>query len=165
MRRRKIGAQMMILALVLLAGCGRDSGAGRGAEELALEIRTEYIGMTALSAGLEVTADYGERVYTYGMALAWDQTEGTTLTLTAPEEVAGVTLRVQDGETALEYDGVRLETGAAVGGGGLAGGRGARPAGPGAGGVHRRVLHGAAWGAGDPPGVLPGARCPAWDRH
>lgn len=111
MRRRKIGAQMMILALVLLAGCGRDSGAGRGAEELALEIRTEYIGMTALSAGLEVTADYGERVYTYGMALAWDQTEGTTLTLTAPEEVAGVTLRVQDGETALEYDGVRLETG------------------------------------------------------
>ena len=79
MRRRAIGAQMIILALVLLAGCGRDSGGDRGAEELALEIRTEYIGMTALSAGMEVTADYGERVYTYGMALAWDQAEGTTL--------------------------------------------------------------------------------------
>lgn len=111
MRRRAIGAQMIILALVLLAGCGRDSGTDRGAEELALEIRTEYIGMTALSAGLEVTADYGERVYTYSMALAWDQKEGTTLTLTAPEEVAGVTLQAKDGETALEYDGVRLETG------------------------------------------------------
>ena len=111
MRRRAIGAQMIILVLVLLAGCGRDSGGGQGAEELALEIRTEYIGMTALSAGLEVTADYGERVYTYGMALAWDQEAGTTLTLTAPEAVAGVTLQVKDGETALEYDGVRLETG------------------------------------------------------
>ncbi|SCJ07163.1 Uncharacterised protein [uncultured Flavonifractor sp.] len=111
MRRRAIGAQMIILALVLLAGCGRDNRGGQGAEELALEIRTEYIGMTALSAGMEVTADYGERVYTYGMALAWDQTEGTTLTLTAPEEVAGITVRIGDEDTALEYDGVRLETG------------------------------------------------------
>ena len=111
MRRRAIGAQMIILVLVLLAGCGRDSGGGQGAEKLALEIRTEYIGMTALSAGLEVTADYGERVYTYGMALAWDQEAGTTLTLTAPEEVAGITVRVGKEDTALEYDGVRLETG------------------------------------------------------
>lgn len=111
MRRRMVGAQMIILALVLLAGCGRNGGTGSEAEELALEIRAEYIGMTALSAGLEVTADYGERVYTYGMALTWGQEEGTSLTLTAPEEVAGITLRVKEGETALEYDGIRLETG------------------------------------------------------
>ena len=117
MRRRAIGAQMIILVLVLLAGCGRDSGGGQGAEKLALEIRTEYIGMTALSAGLEVTADYGERVYNYGMDLTWDRTEGTTLTLTAPEEVAGVTVRVGEEDTALEYDGVRLETGPLSAGG------------------------------------------------
>lgn len=37
----------------------------------------------------------------------------TVLTITAPENIAGVTARILEGETALEYDGMRVETGAA----------------------------------------------------
>lgn len=109
--RRVICAQMMILC-VLLTACGGGEGAGASkAEELALQIRTEYIGMVSCAAQMEVTADYGERVYEYGMDLAWSQDEGTTLTLTAPADVAGVSIRIEAGETAMEFDGARIETG------------------------------------------------------
>lgn len=111
-RRRMIGAQMMTLCLLLAACSPAGQGGGSKAEELALEIRTEYIGMAGCTASMEVTADYGQRVYEYGMDLAWAKEGGTTLTLTAPEEVAGVTVRVEAGQTALEFDGARIETGA-----------------------------------------------------
>ena len=53
--RRMIGAQMIILCL-LLASCGQGGqGGGSKAEQLALEIRTEYIGMTACTASMDVS--------------------------------------------------------------------------------------------------------------
>ena len=60
---------------------------------------------------LELTADYGQRVYTYGIDLSWQREGETVLTITAPENVAGITARILEGETALEYDGMRVETG------------------------------------------------------
>lgn len=110
MRRVRIGALMMILCL-LLAACGGEGAGANRAEQLALEIRTEYIGMTGCMASLEVTADYGERVYSYGMDLTWQKDGETVLTLNAPENVAGATVRIRAGETALEFDGARIETG------------------------------------------------------
>ena len=68
--------------------------------------------MTACTASMDVTADYGEQVYRYGMGLTWEKDAQTVLTLTYPEEVAGVTVRIEAGETALEFDGARIETGA-----------------------------------------------------
>ena len=70
------------------------------------------IGMTACTASMDVTADYGERVYQYGMGLTWEKDAQTVLTLTSPEDVAWVTVRIEAGETALEFDGARIETGA-----------------------------------------------------
>ncbi|MBC5738217.1 hypothetical protein H8S62_14485 [Lawsonibacter sp. NSJ-52] len=103
----------MIILCLLLASCGQGGqGGGSKAEQLALEIRTEYIGMTACTASMDVTADYGERVYRYGMGLTWEKDAQTVLTLTSPEDVAGVTVRIEAGETALEFDGARIETGA-----------------------------------------------------
>lgn len=63
------------------------------------------------TAQLELTADYGQRVYTYGIDLSWQREGETVLTITAPENVAGITARILEGETALEYDGMRVETG------------------------------------------------------
>lgn len=100
----------MIILCLLLSACA-GGGAGDRAEQLALEIRGDYLAMTACTAALEVTADYGQRVYEYGMDVRWEREGETVLTVTAPENIAGVTARIRDGETALEYDGVRLETG------------------------------------------------------
>ncbi|CUQ28279.1 Uncharacterised protein [Flavonifractor plautii] len=102
---------MMILGLSLSA-CGGAEGGNR-AEQLALDIRGEYLEMGGCTASLELTADYGQRVYTYGIGLNYASEGETTLTITAPENIAGVTARILEGETALEYDGMRVETGPA----------------------------------------------------
>ena len=94
--------------IVLLAGCSPAKVSP--AEELALAIRGEYLEMTACSAQLSLTADYGQRVYEYEMDAALAG-EDLTLTLTAPETVAGMTARMEGEEGTLEYDGVWTETG------------------------------------------------------
>lgn len=95
--------------ILLLAGCGPAKVSQ--AEELALTIRGEYLEMTACSSKLSITADYGQRVYQYEVDAAVEG-ENTTLTLTAPETVAGMTARFTGEEGLLEYDGVWTETGA-----------------------------------------------------
>lgn len=108
--RRPICALMM--TLVLLTGCSRaGQGTGCSAEELALNIRTEYLAMTACRVSADITADYGQRVYEYSMDISWQKGGETRLTVTAPENIAGITARIQDGKSYLEYDGASLETG------------------------------------------------------
>ncbi len=109
MRRRKMCVRMMILCL-MLASCGASSAESK-AEQLALTIRTEYLAMTACSGQVDITADYGQRVYSYSAQVSWEKEGDTLLTLTAPEEAAGLTARIRNGETWLEYDGISLETG------------------------------------------------------
>ena len=108
--RRSVCALMM--TLVLLTGCsGGEQGSGHSAEELALSIRTEYLAMTACTASVDITADYGQRVYEYSMDISWEKDGETKLTVTAPENIAGITARIQNGNSYLEYDGASLETG------------------------------------------------------
>jgi outer membrane lipoprotein-sorting protein len=101
-----------MIVLPLLAGCGGGAGTGgTSADELALSIRTEYLAMTACSATVDITADYGQRVYEYTLAVSWQKGGETVLTVLEPENIAGITARIEDGSTYLEYDGVSLETG------------------------------------------------------
>ena len=101
-------ALMMILVLTLSA-CG--GGGGSEAEEKLTEVRGNYLEMTACSGHADLTADYGRRVYTYGIDFNWQREGETLLTITAPELVAGTVAHISAGETALEYDGTMLETG------------------------------------------------------
>lgn len=112
MRRLRMCVPMMLLVLLLAACGGAGEAKGSPAEELALVIRGEFLDMTALEAVMEVTADYGQRVYEYTIQVSYEKDGETVLTLTAPAELAGITARIRDKETALEYDGVRWETGA-----------------------------------------------------
>jgi len=99
----------MIPLVLVLSACG--GGGGDEAEELLTRVRGSYLEMTACSGHAELTADYGQRVYEYGIDFTWAREGETLLTLTAPEMVAGTTAHIAAGETALEYDGVMLETG------------------------------------------------------
>lgn len=106
--RGRLCALMMILALFLTA-CGGEKESG--AEELMLETRSKYLEMSACSGHMDMTADYGRRVYDYGVDFTWAREGETVLTLTAPENVAGAVAHISRGETALEFDGTMLETG------------------------------------------------------
>ena len=107
--RKRLCALMMTLVLPLSA-CGGATGES-GAETMALDVRAKYLEMTACAGHMELTADYGQRVYTYGVDVTWAREGETLLTLTSPESVAGLTAHISQGETALEYDGVMVETG------------------------------------------------------
>ena len=98
----------VLMTTLLLAGCG-PAGVSE-AEELALTIRGEYLAMESCAARAAVTADYGQRVYQYEMAVSVNGPE-TVLALSAPETVAGLTARLTGEENLLEYDGVAVETG------------------------------------------------------
>ena len=106
---RKTVCALMMTLCHLLAGCG-----GQDIDEvdqLTLDIRGEYLALERVTAQVEVGTDYGRRVYAYRMELDWRREGDTTITVTAPEEVSGITARISAGETFLEYDGVSLETG------------------------------------------------------
>ncbi len=99
-------------ALLLLTGCGGSGTVGVSqAEQAALSVRTDYLAMTAWTATVDMVADYGERVYTYQMSVSWEKDGATVLTVLEPENIAGLTARLEDGETCLDYDGASLETG------------------------------------------------------
>lgn len=104
---------MMTLVLVLTA-CGAPGAGGRAgneAEKLLTGTRNLYLDMAGCSGHADLTADYGERVYNYGVDFTWEKEGETLLTITAPENIAGTTARIHRGETALEYDGVMMATG------------------------------------------------------
>ena len=97
----------MILLLALLCACG----GGNEDNDLVLSLREDFQNMDAWSGEMALTADYGQRVYDYSVSFTGDREEGTTLTITAPEEAEGITAVAKEGQTWLDYDGVRLETG------------------------------------------------------
>lgn len=100
----------MITLCLLPAGCS-GTGDGDKADELALGIRTQYIAMNACAGQVALTADYGERVYEYVLSFSYEKENGLTLTVVEPDNLAGITAKVEDGSTTLQYDGVVLETG------------------------------------------------------
>lgn len=108
MGARKLCTRLIpLLLLCLLTGCA----GGTDDNDTVLDLRSEILSRTGCSGTMTLTADYGQRVYSYEVDFTEEEDEGLTLTLTAPEAVAGITAVVREGQTALEYDGVRLETG------------------------------------------------------
>lgn len=78
---------------------------------MALEVRTEYLNAAGVQGTAALTADYGARVYDFTVDVQWNREGDTVLTVREPELISGLTARVHDGETFLEYDGARLESG------------------------------------------------------
>ena len=112
--RKRFG--LLLIPLLLLAGCRSGDGAlpgggDRKPEEEARQVRTEYLAAKGCSGTVEVTADYGLRVYEFTLDFTWRREGESTLTVTAPEELAGLTARIAEGEARLEFDGVSLGTG------------------------------------------------------
>lgn len=97
------------MILLLLTACGSTT-AGNDADELALAVRSEYLAMQTWRAQCEVTADYGQRVYDFTLAVH-AQEDATQIELTAPRELAGITVTLSGTDSAMELDGTVLETG------------------------------------------------------
>lgn len=95
---------------LLLSGCKAGS-VGETPEEAAQALREEYQALSGWSATVDVSVCYSETVYDFTLDASWQREGETVLTITAPELLSGITARVAQGETVLEYDGAGLSLG------------------------------------------------------
>ena len=108
MRMKLFCAPIVCLLLAaLLGGCSKTESEN----DLALQLRSDFLAMDGCSGTMDVTADYGQRVYEYTVSFSSTQETGMTMVITAPQEVAGITATIAEGQTYLTFDGVQLETG------------------------------------------------------
>lgn len=93
-----------VFALTLSA-CG-NKAAEDGAAELSEKLSTaDTLGFTAV-----LRAEYDDRSEEFTLDY-FEDAEGCVVTVAAPDIIKGVSARIDDGETALEYEGVMLDTG------------------------------------------------------
>ena len=91
MRRQTLCIPLIPLVLFLcLSGCQGSVQENN----LALALRADFLAMDGCSGTMDVT-----------------QETGMTMVIPAPQEVAGITATIAEGQTYLAFDGVQLETG------------------------------------------------------
>jgi len=81
-----------------------------------LELRSDLLEAERLIINADITADYGDRVYTFGVRYTGNAEFGEIVIL-SPETIAGVTAEVTVDGATLIFDGARLDTGPLTGGG------------------------------------------------
>lgn len=102
----------VLMMTLLLTACAVGEGSGDvTADELAVRIRNEYENASCCTGIAVVTVDYGLRVYDFTLDFVWRREGETVLTVTDPEEIAGLTAVVGAGESRLEFQDVSLGTG------------------------------------------------------
>lgn len=98
----------VLIVLFALSSCS----AGKNAEALAKEVELDYTDPESVSLTARVEADYGERIWSFLLAL-----DGDTVTILEPESVSGVTARIGEDGVTLAYDGAEVFTGELTAGG------------------------------------------------
>lgn len=100
---RKLAA--VIVLTLLLTGCtGAESELDRAAA-----LRTKLLAASGCSFDAEITADYGEGLYTFTLSCVGDQEGGIDFTVRSPETIAGITGRVTHSKGKLTFDGLALD--------------------------------------------------------
>ena len=100
----------VLMMTLLLSGC-KAGTAAETPEDAALVLREEYQALAGWSATADVSVCYSETVYSFTLDASWQRDGETVLTVTAPELLSGITARIAQGETVLEYDGAGLSLG------------------------------------------------------
>ena len=93
-----------LLFTLLLSGCGNAARERFEAFSRELALRD------SLSFTARLTASYPDRSASFTLRYALEG-EVQRVTVLAPERISGITARVEQGGTALEYDGLILDTG------------------------------------------------------
>ena len=105
---RKLLSCVLMMTL-LLAACA--PAGGETPENAAMALRDTYKDLAGWSSDVDITVEVGDKVFDFTLNAGWEKEGETVLTITAPELLTGITARIKDGETVLEYDGAGLSLG------------------------------------------------------
>ena len=97
---------VLLCCMLLLTGCAGK----REPVQSALDLRTKLMESGGCSFDSDIIAHYEDRAYQFSLCCQYADGK-TTLTVTAPEEIAGITAYVERGQTQLEFDDTILELG------------------------------------------------------
>ena len=86
--------------MVFLMGCGAENSSTDGA----VSLRNSILRCNQCSFNAQVTADYGDSLYTFDMVCKYDAEGDMSVTVTAPETISGVTARISKGTGQLTFD-------------------------------------------------------------
>lgn len=105
MRRKKV--LPVLLLLTLLTACKAD----HAPIQKALDFRTALMEAGGCSFKADITADYDQRVYQFTVTCDYETGDGARITVTQPEEIAGISAEVSADGAQLEFDGLELDFG------------------------------------------------------
>ncbi|MBQ7801545.1 MAG: hypothetical protein IJ375_04405 [Oscillospiraceae bacterium] len=93
-----------LLCVALLTGCTGK----RGEIDRAMGLRAKLLGSLGYSFDAAVTADYGDKLYSFAMSCTGDNDGNVSFTVTEPETIAGITGSVSAGGGKLTFDDTAL---------------------------------------------------------
>lgn len=101
MRKAALFALMLTLLLTACGGEGNDPAAA---------LQQQYAAVEAAAMEAEILCHYDDEVRTYSLLCAYTP-DCSTVTVLSPEELAGISATVEDGELTLSYDDISLDAG------------------------------------------------------
>lgn len=99
----------LFLAPILLTACAASKPDDH--MQQALDLRTDLMEAGGCAFTAQVTADYGQRVYTFTLDCQYAPEEGASLSVTAPEAIAGIAATVSKDGAKVTFDGADLDFG------------------------------------------------------
>lgn len=98
-------AWALVLCMILLTGCaGEPKEMGQ-----ALSFRKALLEAEGCSFDAEITADYGDSLYTFGLSCQADQQGNMVFTVQTPETISGISGKIASGKAWLTFDDKALE--------------------------------------------------------
>lgn len=94
----------LLLGILFLTGCTGK----RGEIDRAMTLRADLLGSLGYSFDTNITADYGDKLYTFAMSCSADNDGNVEFTVTQPETIAGITGKISAEGGQLTFDDTAL---------------------------------------------------------
>lgn len=94
---------LFLCVMLFFSGCGNRSELDR-----AMALRAKLLASQGYRFDTTVTADYGDKVYTFSMACQADNRGNMTFTVTEPESIASITGTISEQGGKLTFDDMAL---------------------------------------------------------
>lgn len=99
---------VIVLTLMLLCSC---SSKNNQTDDLALKFRADMLAAKSCTMTASITADYGDTEYDYDLGYTHCMNGDCELKVIGPALIAGLTAKLTDGGSSLEFDNVSLYSG------------------------------------------------------